>query len=90
MDLKKVANVVSVLLNLIVVFPIFSQFILFAIFGIQLNTEEFLDYYDEMLLILPIYPPSVVIIGVILPYIFTQLLTTVALRLLLKYISKNE
>jgi len=90
MDLKKVVNVVSVLLNLIVVFPIFSQFILFAIFGIQLNTEEFLDYYDEMLLILPISSPSVVIIGVILPFIFTQLLTTVALRLLLKYISKNE
>ena len=90
MDMKKVANVVSVLLNLIVVFPIFSQLAVFVFFNIELNTEEFLDYYDEMLLILPTSPLSVVIVGVILPFIFAQSLTTVALRLLLKYISKDK
>ena len=89
MDMKKVANIVSVILNLVIVFPLISQFALFAIFYHSLNTERLSDYYNEILTLLPISPPSFIIIGVVLPFIFAQALTTVTLRLLLKYISKD-
>ena len=90
MNVKNIINLLSVALNMVLIFPLLSQGALTAIYGIYLEKEAFLDYYSEILVILPVSSTSVVLFGVILPLILSQLAATFILRQLYSYITKPE
>jgi hypothetical protein len=88
MNVKNVINLLSVILNVLLFFPLVSQGTLTVLYGIKLQKEAFFDYYSEMFVILPVSTASIVLFGVIIPFIFSQLAAIVSLRLLYSYITK--
>ena len=88
MNIKNVINLLSVILNVFLFFPFVSQITLTAIYGIALEKGAFLDYYSEMLEILPVSSAPLVFFGVILPFTFSQIASIILLRLIYSYITK--
>ena len=93
MDIKKILNVLSVVLNFTFIFPLMSELCLYALYDIRLRTEKFVGYYFEIWMYWPkieYIQFDIVIFGIFTPLILSQVITMYSFSLLLRYVTKNK
>ena len=90
MNFIRIANVLSVVLNFGVVFPILSVLVRNIVFAENRseNYSEFVkDFYSDFFELLSSMPIEILIIGFIFPLVVGQFLSLFVLRILAKYIT---